>query len=376
MDNEKSIKLIVDSYDLPLKIKQKLLHIAIQRTETLFIDNFEQIYEYIANLVEKFRIPYQERSYVRGDNSFLGGSNTFFETIETEDLSLTKLIEGHKKKSTIPIEKALATLDGQLDEISLNFLHELARSQNREIHLDISSEQLILGKHTLQKRIDVLAKKYVKDGKLFMPKRPIIQVYFEPFSIKFGNRRYNNNPLAFFEANKNIYGGMSRSELSFFDNGLYLALRNHGQLNSVIPIWHGFDMAPGEEPTKRKYYQEKLKIFCELVCPDYYEGISPGTKKALGSDLVNCHELDIDELIFKARKFYLENPNGIDINQNQIPRIIGCMQSKINRDYKEKASAFIKQYVGFVIPVSSIIKVVFYESIISHVTKNKLKKTG
>jgi len=61
------------------------------------------------------------------------------------------------------------------------------------------------------------------------------EVGFEPFFIRFGNRRYQGNPLTFFEENTEIYSNLTRTELSKFDPGLYKALRRAGQLELAIP---------------------------------------------------------------------------------------------------------------------------------------------
>jgi len=54
--------------------------------------------------------------------------------------------------------------------------------------------------------------------------------------IRFRKRRnYCQDPLGFFERNKEIYTGLSKMGLNRFDNGLYTILVNYGLINRAIP---------------------------------------------------------------------------------------------------------------------------------------------
>ncbi len=51
----------------------------------------------------------------------------------------------------------------------------------------------------------------------------------------FKNRKYNGDPLSYFQKHAILYAGLSRNQLNEVDSGLYDALRRNGQLELAIP---------------------------------------------------------------------------------------------------------------------------------------------
>jgi len=168
------IESIINTYELPIKIKNKIINVAQSNLKT---NNYQEIYSYISFLVEKFyQTPYKERFFTRLDAPIKEGSNTqFYELIKTPNY----------------------TEDSQKD-------------------LKEKLEKLILG----------------QEEPLIFLGRPIIQI--EPV-IKLGRRQYNKNPLSLFREHHEFYRGKSRTQVFHDDSGMYESLRRWNQLHIAIP---------------------------------------------------------------------------------------------------------------------------------------------
>jgi hypothetical protein len=84
-------------------------------------------------------------------------------------------------------------------------------------------------------RLHEVSARYCRDGKIILPQRTIVTVSFDPLSFRFRRRRFNGNPLSFFQEHGDRYKGLSRSELAKFDRGLYDSLIRFGQLDIAVP---------------------------------------------------------------------------------------------------------------------------------------------
>lgn len=74
---EKTIETIVETYQLPVKKRNKIISIAIQKMRSF--EKFSDAYEYINFLVERFhQTPYAERFFTRLDQVVKDDSNTKF----------------------------------------------------------------------------------------------------------------------------------------------------------------------------------------------------------------------------------------------------------------------------------------------------------
>ena len=111
-------------------------------------------------------------------------------------------------------------------------------------------------------RAEILGKFFDYDIRFRQPGRTIIyaNLDIDRPKIKFSSRRYNRDPLGFFEKHKDLYCYMSRHELQKFDAGLYSALLGHTikltdgrtvkQINVAIP-----------EKLQRDYKGNPLEFF-------------------------------------------------------------------------------------------------------------------
>lgn len=231
------IKGIISTYDLPRSLERRLVYIAYQKVKEFDITRFDDIYEYIGYLVEKHRIPYGDRVALRLDGAITSGSEAILkEWIGIKDSRLVDLLETGEESTGLSINEAVSLLDGRLDRLDLELLKQLAsHDSNSTLLLPISREKVVENAGQIQQRIRELAEAYAYDGHWVIPRRPVVSVGFNPFRIKFGPRRYDGNPLAFFRANEEIYGRMSRSQLRHFDHALEVALRQAGQLSEAMP---------------------------------------------------------------------------------------------------------------------------------------------
>ena len=205
---------IIQSYHLPRNLERRLISIGVRRISELHINSFEERYNYLSYLVEKFTSPFITR---------LGESVNEIPSRKTQ----------RTKEKTITAREALNCIRSHLGWVDYLLLCQLV--DNPENPLNVTRDQLLDRVPIIQKRLESLAKKYEKQGRLVIPKRPIIHVDFDPLSIKFKRRNYQGDPLSFFREHKRTYGELSRTELSEFDRGLYRSLLKHGQLEQAIP---------------------------------------------------------------------------------------------------------------------------------------------
>lgn len=272
--NEDLIEYIVSTYNLPHKLEDKIIRITTEQIHKFYIHNFNDAYEYISNLVEKFKIPFRERTGIRGDKPINPDSGeTFFDLIGAEDSILTNLFEESKGFSrTKSLDEIIYILESSLDKSDIELMR---RSFNCNLSFYVREEDIIAKANEIGERFRELIGVYGRKGKLIIPKRPIAQIQFNPLSIKFRNRKYHGNPLAFFEKHKDVYGGMSRSELASVDSSLYVTLLKTKQLSIAIP-----------ECKNRNYHGNPLAFFNEHK--DIYSGMSRGELYAFDKGLYSA----------------------------------------------------------------------------------------
>lgn len=108
----------------------------------------------------------------------------------------------------------------------------------------------------------------------------------------------------------------------------------------------------------------KAKLFirvCDLVCPDFKSRSS----SSLGTIATNLDRSigALEELYVSAKAFREKNPNGVNVKE-EIPKLPGGSQKLY--EYRQVASAFIKEKTGMVLPVSSVIPSSLYSLIINY----------
>jgi len=129
----------------------------------------------------------------------------------------------------------------------------------------------------------------------------------------------------------------------------------------------------------QKIVRETNKIFlefCKLACPDYVKNISKTRLAQISLSLIKYEKMNVMEL-YKTTEKRLSNPEAITINKNEIPYIKNYHPKKESFEYKQKASRFIKETIGILIPASIGVSGKFYDSIIRNLIQNpKIKITS
>jgi len=234
-----SIEYILDTYELPEKLKKRLAWIAAARLDDLSIHSFDGIYTYIAELVDKFTGMYRNRSSVSLDAELSPeDTRTMHEFICRYDPDFEDE-EGEYEKPlpSAAIDEVLRILEKPLDRAQFNFLVNLVLRTNGKTP-DVNPEDVSEDIEGIRSRMQELADQYQLNGTIKVPPRPIGKISFNPLNIEFKNRHYND-PLEFFRKHRETYRGMTRDELYHFDSGMYHALRREGQMDQAIASRRG-----------------------------------------------------------------------------------------------------------------------------------------
>jgi len=258
----RSVRDILETYKLSERLKDRLTYIASTTIEEKGLETFDEKYEYIADLIEKFLIPFGEKVALRLDSKVKIDSRTeFYNFLGLTDPNIDKLFQdecmenGEEERISegIMLKDAMGILEGQLDTLDLKLIHQLSTYKGKRDHrLNISAEEITTSLPSIQSRLDQLVTKYEKDGRLIIPKRPIIQIKFDPLSIKFRRRFYDGNPLAYFKKHYS-HLNLKRRDLLKLDLPLCHALYKYNQLDEAIP----------EKMKPIKVYEDPLEYFKE-----------------------------------------------------------------------------------------------------------------
>lgn len=262
MHVDKTIEEIIETYELPERLTKKIVGIARRQIEERDIYSFDSIYGRIAELVEKFQVPFKEARALRLDSRITHGSeSTYHDVIGIDDPNLSRRFEYENNREVLSATEVLNILRDKIDPLDFDLLKQLVES-NKRIMLHMSSEELLSSVGEIRDRLEELAQEYVINGRVVIPRRPIKYVFFNPLSIRFGLRNYNNgNPLEYLGENKKTYEGMNKRELFRFDPGFHRALRRHKQLDGAFP----------EPPRFYRGYNSPLE--CYRANEERYKGL-------------------------------------------------------------------------------------------------------
>lgn len=232
MVNEDTVAYIVDTYELPAKMSERLTRIAVQRLKQHDIENFDYQYGYIAALVDKYTRRRERRTRSLDAPLKSNDKRTLYCLIGRRD----EPQEEHTDDKTDWYEamrQSLALVRPRLSRPQRVFLQQLADRSNG--CLRVNPYRAASDVESIRERMDELSAKYQRNGHIALPCRPIKDVRFLPLHIWFAHRRLKGKALSFFRENKETYGNMTRSELARFDPGLYLALHSEGTIGQAIP---------------------------------------------------------------------------------------------------------------------------------------------
>ncbi|MBI4149832.1 hypothetical protein HY488_00350 [Candidatus Woesearchaeota archaeon] len=242
------LEQIIKTYDLPQPLQARVFRMASYHVEREGLHTFNEVYHYVAGLVERCQERWDAKYDLRLDHfvqdddskSMLINILTYERDPAQEDASLA-----YEKR--VSINEAIAGLQPYLSEAEHTLLLKLAKNVPEE-SLAGSIDEVIEHASKIKERLGVLAQLQQEERRLAHPERPIVYVNLDSQkpSIQFGRRDYDGNPLAFYQRHRELYGGMSQNELHHFDPGLYRALEKHHQLDHAIPIKHEYPQHPAD----------------------------------------------------------------------------------------------------------------------------------
>jgi len=252
---QQDIRQIIETYELPPKLEERILHIALRQFDEEGFAGFTEAYNRISHLIDIFELhgteKRKEKNFLRLDQ-IPEGEKSLHERIGGEDSSLVNVLEGDAlvaDKGTSTLGQVVDIFQEQIAQTTFERM-KLLFTQYFEMHLGLSSEEIVGSKEVLETRMNEVFSTYVKDGKVVLPPRPIKRITFTPeLRIEFGRREYGSlseNPLQFFRDNIDYYAGMGRYELYKVDRDLYLALRKKRQLVQAVPIFKTYSSLGGQ----------------------------------------------------------------------------------------------------------------------------------
>lgn len=247
MAMEKSVDSVVRSYDLPKNIEERLIRIAQRRIEELQLFSFDEQYEYIAHLVEKFTTKPSASldATIRGEN----GDLRLYDIIAAPEERPFEPISEMEEEKLIPVTIVPDLLKNKISEKSSAVLGQLLQTISPEQRLGIFPTTVVENAEEINARLEELAAQYEVEGRLVIPRRPITYITFDPLSIRFGRRSFEGNPLKYFRENYGGHKGLTRSQLEKEDASLYMTLLTHHQIEKAIP-----------ETVRRRFTHSELEL--------------------------------------------------------------------------------------------------------------------
>jgi len=316
MADEKLVKFIVGSYELPGNLRDKILRIATRRLDELSIGGFDNVYRYLANLVESFRMPFNERRALRLDSPLNPNTKTtFLDMLGVQDLSLPE-----NRQDEQPIQHyadaadLIAVLEMHIGSHELELMKQLLGQAENKLELPFHPEEITQYAEQIQMKLEELVSRYEREGRIIIPPRPIIDIQFNPLVILFGRRDFkgDQDPLGYFRKYEKVYGWMSRSQLFDYDCGLYQSLRRKGQLKEAIP----FVSTQGRIGLSPSMQNEII------AAHKLYKGVLIEAAKNLP-----CSAPTISKYWKKAGLRHINKKNANNLSQEQINGIIEAYKS-------------------------------------------------
>ena len=112
---------------------------------------------------------------------------------------------------------------------------------------------------------------------------------------------------------------------------------------------------------KRRERTSLFLSFCDMVCPTFKNR----SRSSLGTTATNLDRPigALEELYASAKAFRKKNPDCVNVS-GEIPKPPGGSQKSY--EYRQVASAFIKENTAIVIPIISTIPCSLYSSVIDY----------
>lgn len=238
MSLEETVSEILETYDLSRRRREKIAEISVRRLNQSAVFDFDSVYEYVAYLVDTFmRLPVVQLS----ENLRLKQTPVYNQMIIGPDVLFDDA-------QYMTLNEALSFLENELDHLDMQILRQLLHPVEDcgDIRVEINPDYLRENLVQVQKRIKQVATILDDKGRVVIPKRPVKEIKFDPFVIRFGKRDFKGNPLKVIQDHPEIFGRMSSKDLYRFDPGLYHSLLRHGQLKQANLVRRHFDY--GNDP--------------------------------------------------------------------------------------------------------------------------------
>lgn len=235
--NEDLIRMVLDSYNFSESRNQRLYQIALVNVKERGLFGFET-YKYVSEMVERFRVPREERfarslnqPAYRGSDTLLEDVTPSFQYYEETDLEVSIFSD------RISVDELSSIIGDHLDPEYVEIFRQLIDGSTRNLTFSMSPDEILLDIPLIKRRLVELRRMFDFNGKLLIPRRPVVKVSLDSdLFVVFGTRRFGRDPLSFFRNYLSVYGSLAhQTELKRFDRGLYNSLLRYGQLEEAIP---------------------------------------------------------------------------------------------------------------------------------------------
>jgi len=183
--NEEFVRYVLDTYDLPDKTKERLARHSLFRLRENETTDFDEAYTYVDGLAMGAKLRHHAR--MRSLDEEVGETKrTLHEIIGQEDDSVRKLLESVQSRKKLSEQEIVEYLSYCLDRQDIEILNKLIGRQ--DVQFDVSLEYLLDNTEQIGERIRQVAQRYEKDGVILLPRRPIVQITWDPLSVEFKKR--------------------------------------------------------------------------------------------------------------------------------------------------------------------------------------------
>ena len=242
MITETDLDFVLGTFEIPKKVSQKVRYIVRSELVEVGFPHFDFLYRRTAELVEAYTNgDYNERFMLRLDAPRSDGSRETLHSLIGSPQNISEE-NSEEEKPSMTIDEVVDVLSEKIDPELLLVLRNNILVNGKSPVFYSKPEELLASAKEIEARVQEVVRTFEKDGTLLIPRRPIIEIRWNPrFYVKFGKRNFNGNYLQFFRDNIDVYKGMKRKQLHDFDGSLYRLLLKHKQLNEAIPehAWCG-----------------------------------------------------------------------------------------------------------------------------------------
>jgi len=198
-DKKELIDYLVDTCEFNPVNSERMKHYLCERTDELSIHDTYEVLNYVERAIERVTSPFGKKLLYMEDAWKQTGNVAFPPSEDHDNRLYAKLFD----------------FEGSDDDFFRSIMEDPDSFQ-------ISDET--------RSRIEIL-----RNELGILPKKPIISIRFDPFSIIYGRRKFDGDSLSYYRKHHNNYEGMNRRHLQMNDSGLYFSLLHSGQLDAAIP---------------------------------------------------------------------------------------------------------------------------------------------